>query len=117
MANRNRDAGHRTELYFLRKLEDLHGEKLYTTRNISRLADSKKVDIENETLSLPVKYQVKQSQTTPRFPLILREMPEGEVNVILYQKTEKRGGKFYRAGDYVIMTYEDYERILGGSGR
>jgi hypothetical protein len=108
----NRTAGHRTELYFLKKLEEIHNEKLYSSRNISRVRDSQQVDIENETLSLPVKYQVKQSVNTPKFSQILGEMNQNDTNVILYQKTEKKGDRFYKQGDYVIMTFEDYKKII-----
>lgn len=110
----NRTAGHNSELYFLHKLEKLHNEKLYTTRHISRLRDSQKVDIENDTLSLPIKYQSKQSINTPKYTDILDEMKSNfdEPCVILYQKTEKKKVNFCRVGDYAIMTVEDFERIV-----
>ena len=113
MANRNRTAGHRTELYFIKKLENKKKKKLYSSRNISRVRDSQQVDIENETLSLPIKYQVKQSVNTPKFSQILSEMPKDDINVMLYQKTEKKqSGRFYKAGDYAIMSFEDYQKLI-----
>lgn len=112
MSNRNRTAGHQAELYFLKKLEGIHNEKLYTTRNISRLRDSQQIDIENESLTLQPKYQVKQSINTPKFSTILSKMRDEDINVILYQKTQKKGARFYKENDYVIMTFEDFEKII-----
>ncbi|MFW6008691.1 MAG: hypothetical protein ACOCP8_05425 [archaeon] len=108
----NKQAGSRCELYFLKKLEKIHKEKLFTTRNISTLRDSQQIDIENETLTLPVKYQVKQSVNTPKFSTILSEMNQDDINVICYQKTEKKGNRFYKYDDYVIMTFEDFKKIM-----
>lgn len=108
----NKKAGNKTELYFLKKLEPIHKEKLYTTRNISTFSDSKKIDLENSTLSLPLKYQVKQSQNTPKFWEILTDMDEKDINVVLYQKTVKKNDRFYKQDDYAIMRYEDFEIIL-----
>ncbi|MFW6016168.1 MAG: hypothetical protein ACOCRK_06990 [bacterium] len=112
MSKRNKKAGSKCELYFLKKLEKIHKEKLYTTRNISTLRDSQQIDIENESLTLPVKYQVKQSINTPKFSTILSEMKPDDINVILYQKTQKKGNRFYKYDDYVIMTFKDYEKIM-----
>lgn len=111
----NKKAGNKTELYFLKKLEEIHQQKLYTTRNISTLSDAKKNDIDNETLSLPIKYQIKQSINNPNYSLILSEMNNNfkdNINVILHQKTTKKGDRFYKQGDYIIMTFEDYEKII-----
>lgn len=111
----NKAAGNRTELYFLKKLEEIHQQKLFTTRNISTLSDSKKVDIENESLSLQIKYQIKQSYNNPNYSQILTEMSNNYkeyINVIAHQKTAKKGDRFYKVDDYVIMKFEDYEKII-----
>ena len=111
----NKAAGNRTELYFLKKLEEIHQQKLFTTRNISTLNDNKKNDIDNEFLNLPVKYQIKQSINNPNYSQILTEMSNNYkeyINVIAHQKTVKKGDKFYKVDDYVIMKFSDYEKII-----
>jgi len=111
----NKAAGNRTELYFLKKLENIHKQKLFTTRNISTLSDAKKNDIDNENLNLPIKYQIKQSINNPNYSQILTEMSNNYkeyINVIAHQKTAKKGDKFYKVDDYVIMKFEDYEKII-----
>lgn len=110
----NRTAGNKAELYFKSKLEELHEQKLYSTREISRLSDAKKIDIENENLNLEIKYQVKQSINTPKFSEIINEMKSNynEPCLILYQKTKKAKVNFCKVDDYVIMTFEDYEKIM-----
>ena len=95
----NKKAGNRTELYFLKKLEDIHNQKLYTTRNISTINDNKKNDIDNEYLNLPIKYQIKQSINNPNYSQILTEMSNNYkeyINVIAHQKTAKKGDRFYK---------------------
>ena len=111
----NKAAGNRTELYFLKKLEEIHNQKLYTTRNISTINDNKKNDIDNENLNLPIKYQIKQSINNPNYSQILTEMSNNYkeyINVLAHQKTAKKGDKFYKVDDYVIMKFEDYEKII-----
>ena len=111
----NKAAGNRTELYFLKKLEDIHNQKLYTTRNISTRSDAKKNDIDNENLNLPIKYQIKQSINNPNYSQILSEMSgnyKEYINVIIHQKTVKKGDRFYKVDDYVIMKFSDYEKII-----
>ena len=111
----NKSAGNRTELYFLKKLEEIHKQTLYTTRNISTINDNKKNDIDNEYLNLPIKYQIKQSINNPNYSQILIEMSNNYkeyINVIAHQKTAKKGDRFYNVDDYIIMSFEDYEKII-----
>jgi len=108
----NKTAGNKCELYFLKKLQLLYKDKLYTTRNVSKLSDDKKIDIENETLTLPFKYQIKQSVKRIKYDDILNSMDDNNDNIILHQLTEKRGERFFKKDDYVIMKYEVYEKIM-----
>ena len=106
MANRNREAGNKYELWIMDKIKFLF-PNILTSRNESRTLDAQKVDFCNTN---PFQIQCKLTQQTPNVD-ILDEMPEGK-NVIIWGKTRRKNKNIVKNGDYVIMKLETFIELI-----
>ena len=106
MANRNRDAGNKYELWILDRIKGRF-PNVVTSRNESRIMDGKKVDCCNTD---PFQFQCKLTQNTPNVD-ILDEMPEGK-NVIIWGKTKRKDVRMRKNGDYVIMKLDTFIDLI-----
>jgi hypothetical protein len=108
MANRNRTAGNAFELAIARFLRPIF-PWVKTSRYGSRELDALKVDLMNTD---PFNFQVKLTQQTPPVKL-LDQMPKGEkINVIVWGKTEKADKYIINKGNYTILKFDDFLKII-----
>lgn len=110
-ANRNRTAGHNFERQIIKELKSL-GFEAVSTRSESRSKDNQGIDIITNT---PVIYQpqckVKASQ--PNFHQLLTET---EADVVFWKKVEKANVKFLTKGEYVVMSKENFYKLIKNYG-
>lgn len=105
MGTRNKREGGRWELEICQRLKDM-GYEAVTSRSESRRADAAGIDIIG---SFPFKIQAKSMQNTPSIHDILTTT---EAEVIFWKKTEKRGKKFFKVGEYAMMPLQDFLSII-----
>jgi len=106
MSNRNRDAGNAWERECINRMKDL-GYDAVSSRQESRAADASGIDIISE--SFPLKPQCKKQKNQPNIHTLLTET---EAEVIFYQKVEKRGKRFYSVGEYVMLSMDDFFKLI-----
>jgi hypothetical protein len=114
---RNKAAGHTWELTCVKKLKEIGFEQVGTSRLISRLRDSQKVDICNfdEDIQgrLPYNIQCKNLSKACNYPLLLSELPDGnQINVIFHKQTKKVGTRFMPMGEYAITDLSSFISMM-----
>lgn len=113
MSNRNRTAGHNAERQIVNELKKLGFDKVVTTRLESKRLDDLGVDIiqlPNPTVKLPCYIQVKKCLQTPNFSLLNAELEKPLV--LVFQKTEKKGKRFYTVNEYTILKKDFFYELL-----
>ena len=113
MANRNRTAGIKAELEIARELRDLGFDKVVSTRSESKRLDDLGVDLvqlPHPEVPLPCYIQVKKTLDTPKEALTDVELEKPLV--VIHQKVNKRGTRFFTEGQYVIMQKEFFYKLL-----
>jgi len=106
MANTNRNRGHNWERTCVNRLKDL-GYDAVSSRQESRSADARGIDIISDTFPLKV-----QCKTQVNQPNIHNLLTETDAEVIFYQKTNKKGKRFYSAGEYAILSLDDFLKLI-----
>lgn len=113
MGNRNRTAGIKAELQIAKELRELGFDKVVTTRSESKRMDDLGVDLiqlPNPILELPAYVQVKKTLAQPKFDLL--DVKLEKPLVVIYQRSRKKGSRFYTEGEYVMMTKEFFYKLL-----
>lgn len=110
--NCSRNRGNKWETDCARKLREIGYTDVRTSRECSRLRDSKKVDLcnadEDEFGRLPFNFQCKSYSKVLDYKLLLKELDEHngrkQANIILHQYTVKSAkGKFMTKGEWAIF--------------
>lgn len=118
MAN-NRTKGHRVERLYAQKLRELGYAKTTTSRASSKALDNAKVDLHG----LPFNIQIKAGYPKGiNYPELLKEIREGVgetfperliyPNMIIHHKNVTSGRQRKPEDALVIMTIEDFYKIL-----
>lgn len=110
-ATRNRTAGHNWERECVRIFKDLGWEECISSRWESKRRDDSGVDL---MYTDPYNVQCKTNSQSLNTHKILSEMPneESRINIIMERRTEKRGNKFFKVGDYVHLKLEDFLSLI-----
>ena len=125
MANRNRTKGHDAERQFRKEFQGMGYTKCETSRYASRIHDDAGVDLVN----VPVNAQIKAGYARGiNYTKVLKSMKEcicelfgaesheaSKPNIIIHRKDGKRGTPRTEEDDLVIMTFEDFKRLLKNS--
>jgi hypothetical protein len=92
------------------------GYKVGTSRLYSRYMDNMDVDIVDTPESnkrFPYHIQCKSYTSPVKYRDIFSEFKlKDRPLIIIHEVTEKRGSRFFKCGDYVIMKKEDFYEIL-----
>lgn len=116
MASRNRDAGHNLERDIVNQLREMGFIHAVTCRSESRSRDNQKVDIMNKDEAkngkLLYNFQCKNYSTLIKYDNILKEMPEGENNIIIHRRTNKVNTRFIKDDDYAILRWETLKTLI-----
>jgi hypothetical protein len=110
---RNKAAGHGWELTCVKLLKSIGFLYAATSRLVSRLRDSQKVDITNIDEDaygrLPYNIQCKNLSKACNYPKLLAELPKGkEINVVFHKQTKKVGTRFMPLGEYACLYLSDF---------
>lgn len=124
MGSRNKNAGNRYELDTMHLYRSTgFFNDLATSRLVSRLRDSMKIDLcnMNEDITGRCQYNI-QTKTIcgqPNYAKELEKIPktEGIINVFHHRKTEKRGNRFFSVGNYVFLSEMDWIRLVADRER
>lgn len=120
MANRNRTAGLNLERTYINDLKGL-GFDVGSTRQYSPILDGRKVDImdvtelnEGPQPEFPHQIQVKNMVPNLNYHAMFTDETRSTRKpwVIMHQKTEKRGERFMKVGEYVIMDKPTYYDLI-----
>lgn len=105
MSNRNRSAGHHFELDVIRDLK-VRGWKAISSRYESRSLDDQGVDVVSD---FPFQIQCKASINQPNVADLLSTTA---ADVILYRRMVKKGTRFYRVGEFALLSQEDFLNLV-----
>lgn len=117
MSKRNRTAGHKKEQELAEKFRQVGYPDVKTSRACNRYRDSQKIDLayDNESVQgqFPFNVQSKDVTTLNVFKTF-EEIPNQQdiVNILAVTKREKRGSKFMKTGEYVMMKESDFFDLL-----
>ena len=120
-SSRNREAGHKWERDCAKKIRDIGHENVRTSRECSRLRDSKKVDLcnadEDKFGRLPYNIQCKSLNSIAPYSKLLEELKEHNgdslVNVVFHRMTKKTpNGVFRVCGEYAILNLTDFLNLI-----
>ena len=103
-SNRNRNAGHKWELDIVRILKEM-GYEAVSSRAESRNADARGIDVISD---YPFDIQAKCMVNTPKIHSILTET---DAEVIFWQRTEKKGKRFYANGEYAVIPLREFLKL------
>lgn len=108
----NRTAGHNYERLCVKRLKELGFDDAVTSRAESRNMDNKGVDIFGS--SLPFHIQCKNSVKEVKYHKLMSEerLPTDKPFVIFHKKTRRTEKNFILEGEYVIMKYDTFEKLL-----
>jgi hypothetical protein len=106
MPTRNKQAGNKWELDIVHDLIE-HGYDAVTSRQESRSADARGIDIISKRFPLPI--QCKACVNQPNFHNLLTET---DASLVVYRKMEKRGSRFYKLADYAVLPWKDLLTII-----
>lgn len=115
---RNRTAGHKWERTCAKRLREAGFTHVVTSRAESKSRDDSKVDLMNKDEykngRLPYNFQCKSTTQNTNYYKLLKELPQGspELNIILHEKTEKRGEKFVKVGEFAIMEADAFFELI-----
>lgn len=111
MANRNKTAGSNWEREVRRTFIDLGWDSAQTSRYASKMLDDLGVDLINTE---PFYIQCKSTSKNLNIHNIIAEMPQvdGIMNIVAERRTEKRGKRFFKVGEYVHMKWDDFISLL-----
>ena len=110
-ANRNRSAGHNYEREIVLLMKSLGWDQAVTSRSESKRRDDAGVDL---CFTDPFNIQCKNNSKRVNYIKVLELMPQNEdnINVIFERKTEKKGTRFFKQGDYVHLSLEDFVQLI-----
>lgn len=117
MASFHKTKGSNFERKIIAEINDLDcGYSVGSARLHSRYMDNMKVDIVDTPLSInkfPYHIQCKSITGYPKYNELLKEFQlKDRPLIIFHEMTEKRGTRFYKIGDYVILKKEDFYKII-----
>ena len=122
MANTNRTKGHNAEREFRKAFRDMGYIHCETSRYASRMHDDCGIDLVN----LPVNAQIKAGYKRGlNYTKVLKDMKErceqtfgadhhetAKIDIIIHRKDGKRGTSRTPQDDLVVMSFEDFKRLL-----
>ena len=109
----SRDKGHRYETKIAQELRDLGFTGVVTSRSESKSMDDNKVDLIDKDNKLPVKIQLKSTQTIPSYFKIRSESTvDPEEFVILWSKQEKRDVNIVSVGEVVLIDKKMFYKLI-----
>ena len=103
---RNRNAGISYELDVIKLLREM-GYEAVSSRYESKRMDDEGIDIVS---NFPFKIQCKCTVNNPNPHDLLTSTA---ADVIFHRKTEKNGTRFYKVGEYVTLSQEDFLSLVG----
>ena len=118
----NRRKGHDVERHFRKEFQGMGYAHCETSRYASRMHDDAGVDLVN----LPINVQIKAGYKRGiNYSKVLREMrdriadlfgkeshEQGKIRIVLHRKDGKRGQSRENEDDLVVMTFEDFKKML-----
>jgi len=109
----SRDKGHRYEQKIAQELRELGFNGVVTSRSESKSMDDNKVDLIDKENKLPVKIQLKSTQSIPSYFKIRSESTvDPEEFVIIWSKQEKRDVNIVSVGEAVIMDKKMFYKLI-----
>jgi hypothetical protein len=107
MANRNRTAGNKYELYIKDKFEYILGRDIKTSRNESRVKDAAGIDLCNTE---PLQIQCKLQKQLPDLSIFKRmnEYNSKGINLIAWGRTKRANKNMVKEDDLVIIPLDDF---------
>ena len=113
-ANRNRTAGNGLERKYVNEIKALGFPGMVTSRSESRGLDARKVDIFDLDDVFPYYIQVKNMVQNLNYHRMFEDETRDRRKpyIIMHQKTKKKGNRFYREAEYVIMEKETFYELL-----
>lgn len=121
MANRNRNAGHQWERDLVKVFRDHGYSHVVTTRSESKSRDDQGIDLMNKDERhngiFPFNIQAKCTTRLVKYPELLSLLPQedGVVNLIAHRQVIKHETRFMKAGEYVILSLQDFINLLNGT--
>ena len=122
MANKNRTKGHNAERYYRNEFVTLGYSYCQTARYGSRMHDDAGIDLINVPFNVQIKCGYKRGLNLSK---VLRDMREAiselfapdspendKMNIVIWRKDAKRGTPRQPEDDLVVMTWDDYKRIV-----
>jgi len=115
---RNRQAGHRFELFCVNAFKQAGFNDVVSSRSSNRSRDAQKIDLVNRdeinSGRLPWAVQCKNVAGTLKYPAVLAELPNepGITKVILHNQTQKVGNRFITRDRFAIMYMNDFMAIV-----
>lgn len=113
----NKTKGSNLERKIVIEINNLNlGYKVGTSRLYSRYMDNMDVDIVDTpeaTIKFPYHLQAKSVTGSIKYRDIFEEFKLKDKPLVIYHElTEKRGSRFFKCGDYIIMKKIDFYEIL-----
>lgn len=112
-----RTKGNNAERKFIREINNLElGYNLMSSRLLSKYMDDNGVDLVDSPTSIktfPFHIQSKSLTGYVKYADLFSEFKlKDKPLIIFHELTEKRGSRFFKLNDYVIMKKEDFYEIL-----
>lgn len=109
---RNRTAGNSYERSVRKKLEEMFGIEVWTSRNASRVMDAKGVDVFGD--ELPVHIQCKSTTNTPKIKELIHGdgLATDKPIIVFHKKTRKANKVFVTEGEFVYMDVNVFYELL-----
>ena len=116
-SNRNRSAGNNLERQYVQEIKALGYPGMVTSRAESRGLDARKVDVFDLDDDFPFYIQVKNATLTQNYHNQFTDETRDRRKpfILMHQKTEKRGKRFYKVGEYVIMEKETFYNLINNN--
>lgn len=114
MANRNRTMGNNLERQYVNEIKELGFPGLVTSRAESRGLDARKVDIFDLDDEFPFYIQVKNAVPNMNYHKMFEDdtRDRRKPYIIMHKKTEKKGSRFMKVGEYVIMDKSTFYDLI-----
>ena len=116
-SSRNRNSGNGLERTYVNEIKALGYPGMVTSRAESRGLDARKVDVFDLDDEFPFYIQVKNSVTSQNYhkQFIDETRDRRKPFILMHQRTEKRGTRFYKVGEYVIMEKETFYNLINNT--
>lgn len=105
----NRRRGNQYEVDLMNRFKEWGFEDCVTSRSESKNRDDQGVDL----MKIPFNVQAKNEARRVPYERLLERMPDdADFNCVIHRFTEKKGERFYKKGEYVIMEFKSFEKLI-----